>query len=84
MSSMTLRILSFWVALFAITAMASPIDSQLASLITSNMGLNCIHGCAAANSSQVLKTNSAFTSASGPNSFLLGAILLVGGVMVVS
>ncbi|OJA08523.1 hypothetical protein AZE42_02461 [Rhizopogon vesiculosus] len=86
MSSMTLRILSFWVVLFAISTMvaASPIDSQIASVISSNLNLNCIHGCPAANSSQQLNTNSAFMSASSPNSFLLGAILLAGGVLVVS
>ncbi|OAX40205.1 hypothetical protein K503DRAFT_688010, partial [Rhizopogon vinicolor AM-OR11-026] len=106
MSSMTLRILSFWVVLFAISTMgehilsipvqchlepdfadkvaASPIDSQIASLISSNLNLNCIHGCPAANSSQQLNTNSAFTSASSPNSFLLGAIFLAGGVLVAS
>ncbi|KAG2153200.1 hypothetical protein DEU56DRAFT_472310 [Suillus clintonianus] len=86
MSSVTLRITSFWVVLFAISALAaaSPIDPDLASLITSNLNLNCVHGCQAANSSQQLNTNFAMTSASSPNSFVLGAILLAGGVLVVS
>ncbi|KAG0708619.1 hypothetical protein DFH29DRAFT_891143 [Suillus ampliporus] len=87
MSSVTLRILSFWVVLFAMSAMVAaspaPIDPDLASLITSNMNLNCVHGCKAANSSQQLNTNFALTSASSPNSFVL-AILLAGGVLVVS
>ncbi|KAG1737902.1 uncharacterized protein EDB91DRAFT_1139687 [Suillus paluster] len=88
MSSVTLRILSLWVVLFGISAMVAaspaPIAPELASLITSNMNLNCIHGCEAANSTQQLNTNVALTSASSPNSFVLGAILLAGGVLTLS
>ncbi|KAG1746368.1 hypothetical protein EDB19DRAFT_1905825 [Suillus lakei] len=86
MSSVTLRILSLWTVLFGISAMVAasptPIDPELSSLITSNMNLNCAHGCEAANSAQQLNTNFALTSASSPNSFVLGAILLAGGVLV--
>ncbi|KAG1782017.1 hypothetical protein EV702DRAFT_501862 [Suillus placidus] len=86
MSSMTLRILSLWVVLFSISAMVAaspaPIDPGLASLITSNMNLNCGESCQTAKGTQQLNTNFALTSASSPNSFVLGAILLAGGVLV--
>lgn len=85
--SVSLRILSLWVVLFSISAMVAaspaPIDPGLASLITSNMNLNCGESCQdAKGTQQQLNTNFALTSASSPNSFVFGAILLAGGVLV--
>ncbi|KAG2104039.1 uncharacterized protein F5147DRAFT_704838 [Suillus discolor] len=86
MSSVTLRIMSLWVILFSISAMVAaspaPIDPQLASLITSNMNLNCGQSCQEFKGTQQLNKNFALTSASSSNSFVLGAILLAGGVLV--
>ncbi|KAG2366213.1 hypothetical protein BDR07DRAFT_1274999, partial [Suillus spraguei] len=95
MSSMTLRILSLWVMLFSICAIGkhiltlpivaaspAPIDPGLASVITSNMNLNCGRSCQTDKDTQQLNSNSALTSASSPNSLVLGAILLAGGVLI--
>ncbi|KAG1903378.1 uncharacterized protein F5891DRAFT_1276512 [Suillus fuscotomentosus] len=86
MSSVTLRIMSLWVILFSISAMVAasptPIDPQLASLITNNMNLNCGQSCQEFKGTQQLNKNFALTSASSSNSFVLGAILLAGGVLV--
>ncbi|KAG2137353.1 hypothetical protein BD769DRAFT_1437881 [Suillus cothurnatus] len=73
MSSVTLRILSLWVILLSISIVAAspaPIDPGVAS------------SCEDAKSTQNLNTNFALTSASSPDSFVLGAILLAGGVLV--
>lgn len=85
--SMSLRIVSLWVVLFSISAMVAaspaPIDPELASLITNNMNLNCGESCQAAKGTQQqLNKNFALTSASSPNSFVLGAILLACGVVI--
>ncbi|KAG1856910.1 hypothetical protein C8R48DRAFT_775848 [Suillus tomentosus] len=86
MSSVTLRIMSLWVILFSISAMVAaspaPIDPQLASLITNNMNLNCGQSCQEFKGTKQLNKNFALTSASSSNSFVLGAILLAGGVLV--
>ncbi|KAG2055504.1 hypothetical protein BDR06DRAFT_953773 [Suillus hirtellus] len=86
MSSVTLRIMSLWVILFSISAMVAaspaPIDPQLASVITNNMNLNCGQSCQEFKGTQQLNKNFALTSASSSNSFVLGAILLAGGVLV--
>ncbi|KAG2043896.1 hypothetical protein BDR03DRAFT_940163 [Suillus americanus] len=86
MSSVTLRILSLWVILFSISAMVAaspaPIDPSLASVITSNMNLNCGESCQTAKGTKQLNTNFALTSASSQNSFLLGALMLACGVLI--
>ncbi|KAG2366207.1 hypothetical protein BDR07DRAFT_1480455 [Suillus spraguei] len=86
MSSMTLRILSLWVMLFSICAIVAaspaPIDPGLASVITSNMNLNCGRSCQTDKDTQQLNSNSALTSASSPNPLVLGAVLLAGGVLI--
>ncbi|KAG2132303.1 uncharacterized protein EDB93DRAFT_1177028 [Suillus bovinus] len=86
MSSITLRIVSLWVILFSISAMVAaspaPIDPKLASVITSNMNLNCGQSCQDFRGTQQLNKNFALASASKSNPFVLGAILLVCGVLV--